>query len=139
MHPITPPDPLISIDGRRIKDLMDKGLTLRGIARLLGCSHSQLQVIRDDPCATPLRTLVVGLQTLHENVMTGHSRWGRMVIALTHHGWSYDQIAHRIGVNAHYLRHEFGDPLRIPTNPVAAEVEDLYRRHVRNLVSELHD
>lgn len=136
MHPLTAPDPLLSETGRRIVDLQKKNVTLREIARQVGCRHAQLQTLRDDPSATASRALVIQLETLHENVLCGMNKWGRMVQALVQHGWTYELIAHRAGVTTPYLRIKFGNPLRIPSNQVAKEIEGLYQRHVRQLIRD---
>ena len=137
IHPETPPDPTLSMTGRRIVDLLKHDMTLRQIARHVGCAPSQIHALRTIPSSSASRTLIVALETLHENVITGKSRWGRMVEALVAHGWTYEQLAVRAGVSANYLKNEFGHPLKIPTNGVAEVIEGLYCRHVRDLVRNL--
>ena len=134
MYPITPPDPLLSESGRRIKDLLNRKMSTRQIGRHIGCTHRTIQLLRDNPAYVPLRNLVENLIVLHENVITGHSKWGRMVQALLAHGWTYEHIAIRAGVREEYLRDKLGDPLNIPTNPVGEVIEGLYYRHVWSLL-----
>lgn len=133
-YPQTPPDPMLSMTGRRIMDLTARNMSLRQIARHLGCSPSQVQALRNIPSSSASRTLITGLETLHENVLAGKSKWGRMVDALVAHGWTLQQIAIRADVTEDYLRKDFGDPLVIPSNSVAEVIEGLYERHVANNV-----
>lgn len=136
-HPQTPPDPLLSMTGRRIVDLLQHDMNMRQIARHIGCTQSQIHALRSVPSSSASRTLIVALETLHENVITGKSRWGRMITALVQHGWTYDQLAVRAGVSGHYLQFEFGNPLKIPSNDVAVVIEGLYQRHVRDIMRDI--
>ena len=133
-YPITPPNPLLSEEGRRVVDLLNLGLGVRQIGRHIGCTHRTIQLMRDNPAFVPLRNLVMNLEALHENVICGKNRWGRMVDALVTHGWTYEHIAIRAQLTEEYLRGQFNHPLRVPLNPVGLVIEGLYERHVYNLL-----
>lgn len=134
IHPLTPPEPLLSETGRRLLDLNKRDLSLREIARHVGCVHKQLQMLRDNPAYVASRLLVDNIETFHENVITGFNPWGRMMNALIWHGWTYETVATRVGVTPTYLRAAFNSPLRIPSDDLGRKIEGLYARHVAPLL-----
>lgn len=137
MNPITPPDPLMSEAGRRIADLQARGMGFREIGRHCSCDHETIRRLLYDPSSTMSRRLAEELETLHENMLTGRSKWGRMIVALVAHGWTYELISLRVGATVDHLRDRLvKDPTIIPDDQLGRNIEDLYRRHVRSLLKE---
>lgn len=104
---------------------------MRQIGKYIGARHREIQLLRENPCYNPSRALVERLEELHENVLTGTHRWGRMVAALLAQGWTYEHLAVRLEMSQIYLRTRFMSPTRIPLNRLGVRIERLYEAHIR--------
>jgi hypothetical protein len=137
VKPTERPRMVLSEMGRRILDLRDRGFSNPQIARHVGCHHEVIRQLVEDPRKQPRYTTGQEIIRLHENVMTGMSGWGRMVMALIGHGFTKPQIAVRIGMNETQIYAAIKDPAWVPTYAIGERLHNLYRRHVGNQLEKV--
>ena len=75
--------------------------------------------------------LASALMELSENLATGRSSWGRVILALRSHGFSTDKLSSVIKVKRQTLLQLEGDPAVIPEHRTGEALLALYRRHVK--------
>lgn len=108
--------------------------SLRRIARHVGCDVATVCMIKDDPRWTPNYRLAEAILELRDNLQTGRSRWGRIIIALRTHAFSTAQIAQLCGVGDQAILKLEANPDVIPQHDTAVKLLELYRRHVTSRV-----
>jgi hypothetical protein len=129
------PGQVLSEMGRRVRDLVNEGYSYMAIARHCGCHAERIRELVENPNCSPRYTTGEMLIRLHENVVLyGLSHWARMIMALRIHGFTFEQIAERVGSSTEYIQVKLKDPSKIPNHALGDAIVRLYRTHVRQFL-----
>jgi hypothetical protein len=129
------PGEVLSEMGRRVRDLTAEGYSYSAIARHCGCDPERIRELVVNPNCSPRYTTGEMLIRLHENVVLyGLSHWARMILALRVHGFTFQQIAERVGSSEEYIRLKLRDPSKIPNHALGDAIVKMYKTHVRQFL-----
>jgi hypothetical protein len=122
---------IVSGMGQRVLDLRERGWTNARIAKHIGVDPSSVARLVTDPAQVPRHPAGESLIDLHANVMSGTSKWGRLINNLRIAGFQYSYIAIRCGCSIAYLHELKTDPTIVPNYELGEQLkrlESTYRK-----------
>jgi hypothetical protein len=89
--------------------------------------------MKDDPTVIPRWTVGESLLELRDNVLSGLSRWSRVIISLRAHGYTSTKISIACRITESTVLDLEHKPSQIPSHDVGEALIALYRRNVERL------